>query len=1329
MFINIPRINISIATSLVLILLTLNNLNAAIWDSGGSNDLWSTAQNWSGDTIPDLANSAWLNTAGDFAQIDANTTAEAFQLIVARHSGATGITLEMTGGTLTTGNVLFVGQYAGSNGTLLMSGGTINAGTELAIAVTGAGSLVMTGGTINVATSFKIGRYSNATAVGQVTLHGGSINCLSFGMNTYSSLDFANGGVLIIDGNESSNVNSHVAAGRITAAGGSGTVDVDYNVTNAGKTTVTTTATVSSTVSNPVPANGAQEISILSDLSWSAGSGASFDVYIGTTFSAVQNATVSSPEYLGTSNGPSADLSNLDRDSVYYWRVDELDGSNQVISTGPVWSFTTKAFDINDLGTMTVNYDFTDVRTITPAPASGVHPRIFFNQSDVADIKSRLQNTNSGQEVSAQIDAYMTLMELGYDGGCSTGKYCRSAPYALDSQGRARISNPGLFNIKSTYDDLVSGASDPLAGTDATRRILLCGMMAIRAFDALIDDNTTVLAEVGTAIANCAPELDVYGNDFQCYVHLAYAYDMAYNQMTSAQRSTVVQELADHLEGYIHYGTYEEAYASTSNWTTLNSFYPLTYMAIEGESPQLDAIAYEGAVRATYNFLTYGWYPTGAGYEGLGKNYVFATSLIAFAKRGQSYLGHPHLRAYAEKFLPALIQPFGYAFSGYDSLAGSGRKPDPINALFWKPNAQDVIGLKWAFPNSPEVDFVWRNYIGDDYDYRPLEPRGYDNPLLVAAIFCSDIADTSNWDSSIVPLTYFAGDRGLMHTRSDTTENAMSLEFHCRQDFGGHTNADRLNFNLSALGRVWGCYRTEVNGGPTGNPHEMKYHSCILIDDKGVQVNSKDGVKARQPGSVIDFSDQSDITSVTGDATYAYTWEYNWNANVMGAPDSNLNNGWTMVEETLNDFRYTPGTEPFHDIRFYDYASWHTFPFVERMVKRPWLPMSYIYRKASLVRGVSPYALIIDDVALSDGQSHNYKWQMQIPDDLEIDYTDVNFVNSDYRNDIVLKEPTAAGNRRLLVRVLQNDGYTGTSGYILNRIEPRNEVDNWPALVVEANTASTPNFKVLIYAFNVGDSLPVTSWNGNQLTVQIGSQTDTYNMSVTNGRTDFTFVRGPQVPATTLVWNDDASDSLWSSGDNWNQDFAPRIIDDAWVNTTGDYVNVSNGVDALAKDFILARHDGKTGISMDVSGGTVTTSNVFFIGQYGTAHGTLNLSAGTVTAGSEMAVAVSGKGTMSMTGGTVNVATNFKIGRYNIASAIGHLDLHGGTISCNYFSINDYSDMDITTGTLIINGNRVSSINTLINNNRITAYGGSGTVQVDYNNLNPGKTTVTATSN
>jgi hypothetical protein len=61
--------------------------------------------------------------------------------------------------------------------------------------------------------------------------------------------------------------------------------------------------------------------------------------------------------------------------------------------------------------------------------------------------------------------------------------------------------------------------------------------------------------------------------------------------------------------------------------------------------------------------------------------------------------------------------------------------------------------------------------------------------------------------------------------------------------------------------------------------------------------------------------------------------------------------------------------------------------------------------------------------------------------------------------------------------------------------------------------------------------------------------------------------------------------------------------------------------------------------------------------------------------------------------------------------------------------IGSVGTMDVTAGTLIINGDALSNVQGFINSGWITAYDGNGTLQLDYNVMNEGQTTLTALHN
>jgi spore coat protein CotH len=82
---------------------------------------------------------------------------------------------------------------------------------------------------------------------------------------------------------------------------------------------------------NPSPANAATYVGATTDISWTAGAGAtSHDVYFGTT---------NPPTFRVNQTGTTYDTGTMSYNTAYYWRIDEKNASSTV--TGVVWSFTT----------------------------------------------------------------------------------------------------------------------------------------------------------------------------------------------------------------------------------------------------------------------------------------------------------------------------------------------------------------------------------------------------------------------------------------------------------------------------------------------------------------------------------------------------------------------------------------------------------------------------------------------------------------------------------------------------------------------------------------------------------------------------------------------------------------------------------------------------------------------------------------------------------------------------------------------------------------------------------------------------------------------------
>ncbi len=102
----------------------------------------------------------------------------------------------------------------------------------------------------------------------------------------------------------------------------------------------------------PAPTDGAIDVRRTPVLGWKPGKhAASHDVYFGTDQEAVRNAGTGSPEYkvTGDLGAESFDPGELELETTYYWRIDEVNNLNPDSPwVGEVWSFTIGSFLIVD---------------------------------------------------------------------------------------------------------------------------------------------------------------------------------------------------------------------------------------------------------------------------------------------------------------------------------------------------------------------------------------------------------------------------------------------------------------------------------------------------------------------------------------------------------------------------------------------------------------------------------------------------------------------------------------------------------------------------------------------------------------------------------------------------------------------------------------------------------------------------------------------------------------------------------------------------------------------------------------------------------------------
>ncbi|MCK4960384.1 MAG: PASTA domain-containing protein, partial [Planctomycetes bacterium] len=205
------------------------------WTNGGGDRAWDNAINWSAGVPRSIDKAGIRNDSVSGPIIDTGTTALALNMVVGDFS-STADSVDMTGGSLTVGGWLILGYGVANNATFTISGGTVDTGGNLYTGFNGAGTLDMTGGSITVGSTFGIAQ--NTGSIGNVSLDGGTISSGSIVMTSDATMDIT-AGTLIVNGDVTSTINGYIGSGWITGYDGGGTVDVDYDISNAGKTTVT----------------------------------------------------------------------------------------------------------------------------------------------------------------------------------------------------------------------------------------------------------------------------------------------------------------------------------------------------------------------------------------------------------------------------------------------------------------------------------------------------------------------------------------------------------------------------------------------------------------------------------------------------------------------------------------------------------------------------------------------------------------------------------------------------------------------------------------------------------------------------------------------------------------------------------------------------------------------------------------------------------------------------------------------------------------------------------------------------------------------------------
>ncbi len=202
--------------------------------------------------------------------------------------------------------------------------------------------------------------------------------------------------------------------------------------------------------------------------------------------------------------------------------------------------------------------------------------------------------------------------------------------------------------------------------------------------------------------------------------------------------------------------------------------------------------------------------------------------------------------------------------------------------------------------------------------------------------------------------------------------------------------------------------------------------------------------------------------------------------------------------------------------------------------------------------------------------------------------------------------------------------------------------------------------------------------------------------------------------AQTTVWAPAGeTDGLWTTGANWSAGLPGDTTKVVFNVTTAADCNLDAA--ATIKQLVMGDNDSSAAVLIVNDGGSLTTTTGWSAVGYNNYAKLIVETGGAFTFGSHMWVGLiaGGNGVIEINGGTVNVTEMTGIGW---DGGVGHVYVNSGVLNCAQFgdgSIKDGSLLDISGGSAVLTGDKESLVNGFIDADKITAYGGTGTVVVE----------------
>jgi len=612
-------------------------------------------------------------------------------------------------------------------------------------------------------------------------------------------------------------------------------------------------------------------------------------------------------------------------------------------------------------------YDFMGLRAqelASKVPPAGVHPRVLFSPDDVPTLSSRIRSSVTGAQSLVEMEYLLGRSFL--DPNTSDGEMFQrlSAGHLKDlvlNNHTFEGQKPGIYHSHVAY---------------------LPNCLTSMALYCLLTNNDELGQQTAAAIYHYCrllePQIDRLNDQPEVYrthwrgmhhlvahMDLGLAYDFSAKWMTDEQKTLMRRVIAKAVAGRRGYGQDGPPRMRDVNWVTWDLTIFLANLAIEGEEG-FDREVHDVGIETVKAFLQWGIDKYGLPYECNGKSggglEFQLLSMVALARRGDNFFGHPHWR----RMMAAQVQctaPDGTITATRGTYGGG-----PLNR-------QILSAFKVFYPADRCVDYLLRSPEAS----RPFDPQAYRRQLpedpgrmrlpgptypgmAKSLLYDADGKGTGRAELDL-PLDFSDSVQGMFSSRSDDSETALWINMQARPDLylgAGHMHHDAGSFYLQADGVTWG------QDGLLPTERESVNHSVILIDGKG-----QDGDLGETPVKVKYLGAAMGEQGAMATADLKYAYDYVWTAQIPSW-DTPHAKGYEWEIETDRDVvKIFKGTQRYRINYWQPPLSNPWFP----TLRAPFNPVRYAFRSAGLVRGRHPYAVCIDDIRKND-ESHLYEWQM-----------------------------------------------------------------------------------------------------------------------------------------------------------------------------------------------------------------------------------------------------------------------------------------------------------------------------------------------------------------